>query len=114
MFNEEILVPISFFAMIFGVVYIYLNSRSKERLALIEKNIDATLFYGERKERLTFWTLRLGALMLGFGIGLLVGILLESTFNNFNLIAPPLFIFSGIFWIMEFIIEKKMLEKSEK
>lgn len=114
MFNEELLVPIAFFAMIFGVVFIYLNSRSKERLALIEKNIDATLFYGERKERLTYWTLRLGALMLGFGIGLLVGYLLQTTFDNNKLIAPPIFIFSGIFWIIEFIIEKKMLEKSEK
>ena len=39
---EEILIPISFFLAVFGVIYLFLSTRNKERLALIEKGADAT------------------------------------------------------------------------
>ena len=42
--GAEIFVPISMFAVIFGIVYLYLSTRNKERLALIEKGADATIF----------------------------------------------------------------------
>ena len=35
--SGEIIVPIVFFALVFGIVYIALNARNKERMALIEK-----------------------------------------------------------------------------
>ena len=35
--DEEILIPLSMFAAIFGIVYLYFTTRNKERLALIEK-----------------------------------------------------------------------------
>ena len=35
---------IAFFAAMFGVMYVYYSTRHKERLALIEKSADASLF----------------------------------------------------------------------
>ena len=41
--SELIIIPIIFGA-IFGVFYLYFSTRNKERLALIEKGADASIF----------------------------------------------------------------------
>ena len=41
---EEVLIPISFFLAVFGIIYLFLSTRNKERLALIEKGADASIF----------------------------------------------------------------------
>jgi len=110
----EAIVPLSFFLMVFGIALIFLKSRSKERLALIERNIDASLFFGKKKDNLTYWTLRIGSLLFGFGVGLLVGFIMADAYNDDMFIAPPLFIFSGLFWIIEFIVERKIIQKDNK
>lgn len=110
----EAIVPFTFFMIIFGIVFTFLRTRSKERLALIEKGIDASLFYGDKKDKLTYWTLRFGALMLGFGVGLFVGLLISDIYDDGTYIAPSIFIFSGLFWIAEFIVERKIIQKDSK
>ena len=53
--NAEILIPISLFLAIFGIIYLYLSTRNKERLALIEKGVDKDgrkyykIYYEEEK-----------------------------------------------------------------
>lgn len=107
----EALVPLSFFLMVFGIALIFLRTRSKERLALIEKNIDSSLLFGKKKDNLTYWTLRIGSLLFGFGIGLFVGFVISDAYNDGMYIAPPIFIFSGLFWIIEFVVERKIIKK---
>lgn len=107
----EALIPITMFLMVFGIAFIFLKSRSKERLALIERNIDASLFFGKKKDNLTYWTLRIGSLLFGFGVGLLVGFVMADIYDESMFIAPPLFIFSGLFWIIEFLVERKIIKK---
>ncbi len=107
-------IPFTFFLLVFGIAFTFLRTRSKERLALIDKEMDASLFYGDKKDKLVYWTLRIGALMLGFGVGLLVGFVMGDMYNDDMYIAPPLFIFSGLFWIAEFIVERKIIRKDSK
>ena len=63
-----ILVPIAFFAMIFGIVYLAI--RKKERMLLIQRGADASAFESKRNETAT---LKWGLLFLGIGIGILLG-----------------------------------------
>ena len=42
--DVEILIPISLFLMIFGIIYLYYSTRNRERMALIEKGADASIF----------------------------------------------------------------------
>jgi hypothetical protein len=42
--GPQVLVPLSLFAMIFGIVYLIYSTRNRERLALIEKGVDASIF----------------------------------------------------------------------
>ncbi len=69
---ENVLVPIALFAAMFGVVYVYLTARHRQRMALIEKG--ATV--ADLRE--PFWSLKLGMLGIGVGLGLLFGYLLDT------------------------------------
>ena len=75
----EILVPISLFAMIFGIVYIGRTARNREVLSAIEKGMDpGTLNLGYRNKKSS---LRDGALLIGVSLGLLSGYFLTTISN---------------------------------
>ena len=65
-----ILIPISFFAMVFGVVYLF----KKENLAMIEKGMNP-------KDKMfrpaPFRSLKWGLLLLGAGLGLLIAFFVD-------------------------------------
>jgi hypothetical protein len=106
----EILVPMSMFAMIFGIVYIAI--RKKERMALIEKGIDASLFtIGKRVSADLKWR------MLFVGIG--VGILLGKIFASYTLLGEEASMFSmiclfgGLSLMIYHFIERSIEKKNE-
>jgi uncharacterized membrane protein YczE len=84
--NEEILIPISFFLAIFGIVYLYLSTRNKERLALIEKGADASIFMSRNQSTTSFSKiilLNMALLLMGIGVGVFLALLL-STYTSLN------------------------------
>lgn len=68
----EILVPFIVFATIFGVLYTFLTTRNKERLAMIEKGADPNIF-AMRRTRIG---IKIGLLSMGIATGVLMGQLL--------------------------------------
>jgi len=83
---EAIFIPISFFAAIFGIIYLYLSTRNRERLALIEKGADASIFMSGGKQAAPIWkvlTLNLSLLLMGIGVGVFIALLL-STYTSLN------------------------------
>ncbi|HPE85935.1 MAG: hypothetical protein M0O94_05455 [Bacteroidales bacterium] len=70
----EWLIPLGFFALVYGMVY--LNARKKERLALLEYNKDASIFQAGKVKNVA---LKWGLLLMGIGIGfLLANVLIRS------------------------------------
>lgn len=69
----EILIPISLFGAVFGVLYVFFLTRNRERLAMIEKGADPKIFASRREGR----GVKLGFLAVGVGIGILAGQLLQ-------------------------------------
>ena len=71
------LVFISAFITIFGMAYLHYSTRHKERLALIEKGADASIFIkGERQKSAPIWKvliLNLALLLMGIGAGIVTG-----------------------------------------
>jgi hypothetical protein len=65
--TTEFLIPLSFFAMIFGIVYVIV--RRKERLAMIEKGADPSIFENRKSPASLKW----GMLFVGIGVGILLG-----------------------------------------
>ena len=109
----DILIPISFFFAVFGVVYLYLSTRNRERLALIEKGVDASIFMPGVKNRPSFYKvilLNLALLLMGIGIGAFVALLLTTyTALNENGVYPAtIFTTAGAALFVGYNMTKKM------
>ena len=108
---EGILVPIAMFAMIFGIVYIIITARNRERLALIEKGADPKLFNTNKK----YGALRFGMLAVGVAIGLFIGSVLSlyTAINEETAYFSMVFLFGGGGLIASHFIISKMKEKNK-
>ena len=112
---EVAIVFIFFFAVIFGIFYLYYSTRNKERLALIEKGADASIFMlGEKNRKAApFWKvliLNLGLLSVGIGIGMFVGTFLYKylDFNNEVAYIGSMFLCAGASLLVGFKITKSL------
>lgn len=109
---EVLIAFLAFFATVFGIMYVYYTTRNKERLALIEKGADASLF--NTKEISTFswgkFSLKLGMLSMGIALGILVaalmsnGGLLDEDVNYPSMI----FLFGGLALVLFYFVDKKL------
>jgi hypothetical protein len=106
--EAEVLIPISLFAMVFGIVYLAI--RRKERMALIEKGLSADVLEAHRR---TPSTLKWGMVFLGVGIGILIGrILAEYTMlGEEESFFSMVFLFGGLSLLIYYFLEKKLDRK---
>ena len=108
----ETITWIAFFASVFGVIYIYLNARHKERMSLIEKGVDANLFYSEKQDFnwskfFSKFTLKIGMFLMGIALGLFIGaLLLKINFIDNDAVIYPssIFFFGGLSLLLYYII----------
>ena len=80
-----ILVPLGFFALIFGIVYM----NKKENLAMIDKGMNPKNIAAKGPE--PFKNLKWGLLLVGAGLGLLVAYLLEISIARNEHDTEPLY-----------------------
>lgn len=110
----EILVPLIIFASIFGISYVFLTTRNKERLALIEKGADAKLFNSGKKFSFGEFVLNLALLAIGIGTGVLVGALFEQGGMEEGVAyTSSIFIFGGIGLTASFFLNRKLSQKED-
>ncbi len=108
-FLTGILVPLGLFAMIFGIVYMGITSRNRERMALIERGADPMLFE-TRKKASTGGIMKLGLFFCGIGLGIVVAYLLTSGGGMDEGAAYPsmIFIFGGIALVTSYLWQRKV------
>ena len=111
--DEEILIPISLFLAIFGIVYLYLNTRNKERLALIEKGADASIFMKGKGHTAPIWKvliLNIALLLMSIGVGIFVASLLDYGLGVDEDVAYPatIFLMAGIGLFVGYTMTKNM------
>lgn len=105
---------ISLFIVIFGITYLHFSTRNKERMALIEKGADASIFVsGKKKRAAPVWKvliLNLALLLMGIGAGIMIGGILRSNLNVDMEIAMPgsIFLMAGTGLLVGFFLTKKM------
>ena len=109
---EFIIVP-SMFLTMFGIVYYFLTTRNKERLALIEAGADAKLFKNPAGS--WYFVIVLGMLAIGIALGALLGLFIESmgTFDDEVGYVVGIFLFSGLSLLASFFMIRK-LKKEDK
>jgi hypothetical protein len=110
---EDILIPISMFLAIFGIVYLYLSTRNKERLALIEKGADASIFMRGKQHAAPIWKiliLNLALLLMAIGIGVFIASILHFNLGFDEDVAYPgtIFLMAGIGLFIGFNMTKNL------
>jgi flagellar biosynthesis protein FliQ len=111
---EALIGFIAFFATVFGIMYVYYTSRNKERMALIEKGADASLFNTGKDGKSSFswskFTLKLGMLAMGIAVGIIVAALMASAniMDEDALYPAMIFFFGGLSLILFYIIDRRI------
>ncbi len=107
---EAIFIPISLFITVFGVLYLHFSTRNKERLALIEKGADASIFVsGKKANTWKYFILNLALLNMGIGIAIFIGAMLEKAGLDSSVAYPgAIFTMAGVGLLIGFFLTKKM------
>jgi len=106
-----IIVSLGFFAMIFGIVYLY----KRERMAMIERGMDPRRY---KPHSAPYPTLKWGLLLIGAGLGLFLAFWMDrslrTTFDDGNpaIYFSMIAIFGGLGLFTSYRIEKKDGEKT--
>lgn len=109
---EEVLIPLIIFSCLFGIAYVFLTTRNKERLALIENGADAKLFNSGKKFSFGEFILNLSLLAIGIGTGVLVGeLLVHAGLKDGVAFTSSMFIFGGIGLVASFFLNRKLGQK---
>lgn len=112
----DVFILLIIFGCAFGMFLLYISARNKERMALIEKGADASLFqkaprpFKIKKTSVVKW----GMFLVGLSIGIVVGELFKN-YSNFNEVASymsSILFFGGLSLILFYWVENK-LEKNK-
>ena len=106
--TRDLFVSLAAFAAIFGIFYVFLLTRHRERLSMLEKGVDPSLFAS--KNDVPSWTLKLGMLSVGIALGILIGNALYRNYEVDESVAylSMIFLFGGISLILNFMIARKI------
>ena len=112
--SEVIVVPIVF-GLIFGIFYLFISSRHKERLALIDKGAEASIFYSQNKRATPMWkviVVNIALLSMGIGLGIFIAGILHQVAGVDQEIAYPgtIFFMAGVGLFSGFYFTKKLNE----
>jgi hypothetical protein len=97
------------FGSLFGIRYIYFTTRHRERMALIEKNADPGLFRNQESGILKTISIKIGMLLAGAGIGVLLGNILDiaTTLEEEVSYFSMILLFSGAGLFLSYFVVKK-------
>lgn len=98
--SEVIILP-AIIAGIFGIFYLFISARNKERMALIEKGAEASIFYNKKQRTSSLWKiiiLNLALLFMGVGVGIFIAYILHNQIGIQEGVAFPgtIFLMAGI------------------
>lgn len=111
---EAIIIVIAFIAGVFGIYYMHFTTRNRERLALIEKGADASMFKIGKEERVrtsfsgVFNVLKIGLFLIGGGLGVVAGYLLYvAGMDPGASYTSMILLFAGLGLVIYYLIAKE-------
>ncbi|MCW5519216.1 hypothetical protein J1N09_05160 [Aureitalea sp. L0-47] len=109
----EVIVPIVMFGVIFGIFYLFISARNRERLALIDKGADASIFYSKDRRVTPMWKvviINLAFLLMGIGLGVLIAEGFVQGFGMDEDVAFPgvIFFMAGLGLFSGFYVTKRL------
>lgn len=114
--GPQVLIPVSLFLMIFGIVYLFFSTRNRERMALIEKGVDASIFLkgAGKSSSWKVFVVNVAFLLIGSGVGIFIALLITTytSLNDEAVFPSIIFIMAGIGLLAGFKTAKD-LDKEE-
>lgn len=108
----EILVPFTVFATIFGIFYLFLTTRHRERMSLIDKGVDASLFKSGKSGQTGKWiVLSLAMTNIGIGLGIMIALFLYNATGMEEVYPASIFTMAGIGLLTSFFLGRKYLNQ---
>jgi hypothetical protein len=104
---QDVFIVVAIFGALFGITYVVITARNRERLAMIEKGINP--LEHKPKPNNTSALLKWALLIIGLGFGFFVGSLLENytTIQEVAAYFSSVFFFGGLGLLTAYLIEKK-------
>jgi hypothetical protein len=110
----EILIPLSVFLTTFGIFYLFLSTRHRERMSLIEKGADASLFKtGKSRQISKLIILNLALTLIGIGLGILIAIFLYSATGMEEVYPASIFTMAGVGLLTSFMMGRKYVNEDK-
>lgn len=113
----EDLTPVFVLTIIFGTILaiVYLSIRRKERMAMMEKGVDAAMFVTPRRK--SAYSLKYGIMLIGVALGILIGKILATTeafmYEEEAAYFSMIFLFGGLGLVIYYFLSKKMNDEDE-
>lgn len=120
------IVFLAFMASVFGVFYLYISSRNRERMAMIEKGVDPALFSsvpapktpkGRSVGSGVKFSLKTGMFIIGIGIGFVISVLFNGMLDRDIyplLVVGVIFICGGAGLVAGFYMGRNLEKKDFK
>lgn len=110
---EALIAFLAFFATVFGIMYVFYTTRNKERLALIEKGAEASLFNTGKTGPGFSWgkfSMKLGMLSMGIALGILVGAMITNSgvLDEEISYSSMIFMFGGLALVTFYFVDRKL------
>ncbi|MFC2129338.1 DUF6249 domain-containing protein [Bacteroidota bacterium] len=105
---NDILISLGVFAACFGIVYVAVTAKNRERLAMIAKDMNPFEHKKQRSSN-TYALLKWSLLIIGLGFGVFIG----SLFDNYTSLPPEagyfgaILFFGGLGLLLAFLLSKK-------
>jgi hypothetical protein len=105
--TRDLLVSLAAFATIFGIFYVFMITRYRERMAMLEKGVTPASFAGKNGGSNT---LKFGMLSVGISLGILAGYFLskEDVIEKAPAFFSMIFLLGGVSLILNFVIDRRL------
>jgi hypothetical protein len=106
--TRDLLVSVAAFATVFGIFYLFIMTRYRERMTMLEKGVSPESFSPKHNRGSN--TLKFGMLSVGIAFGLIAGNLLyrSDLLDKNSAFSSMVFLFGGLSLILNFIIDRNL------